>query len=114
MSRTPGGQVPDWLAPLAQARGAGLMPASRHVLLVLDVPDVHPRYSIVVPDTYRPEPTDDFWPLIGLDVEIFFGGETGFHRLRLVCESCVEARIGRLVLLPETRSIFILLKRGEA
>ncbi|WP_454757222.1 hypothetical protein [Cupriavidus campinensis] len=114
MSHTPTGRVPDWLAPLAAARSAGLMPRARYLLLVLDVPDVHPRYSIVVPADYRPEPTDDFWPLIGLDVEIFFGAETGFHRLRLVCESCVEARIGRLVLLPETRSIFIVLKRGEA
>ncbi|SDO61852.1 hypothetical protein SAMN04488595_101241 [Ralstonia sp. 25mfcol4.1] len=88
------------------------MPVARYVLLTLGCTSIRRPYAIAIPDAYQPNPGDNYRALFGLDIEIFFGVDVGFHRLRLVCESCIDAHIGRLVLLPELRPTFVIMKRG--
>ncbi|MBP0639574.1 hypothetical protein [Cupriavidus sp. AcVe19-6a] len=106
--------VPAWLGELHRLREAGKVPLAGGVLLSLGVPTARRWNVIDIPNSYRPEPGDDYSALAALSVELVFDAACGFHRLRILCENILAAQPDRLILLAadEPQSTFIVLKPG--
>ncbi|MEM5277479.1 hypothetical protein VSR17_20865 [Cupriavidus taiwanensis] len=106
--------VPDWLAPLYEARQRGQIPARRWLILSLGVRLATWVPWIAVPLSYRPGVGDDMRAICGIDVEIAIDDETPAFTVCGLASRILAANPRRLLVQTFGRKpVVVLLKKGS-